>query len=290
MKPTAPMGTNNLRLHDREYFYKYTKADAAMAIIKTRSLRWSSPLIFNDAFDVLREIAPNVPQGSIQEAFARSALQKLKKAGLINPDELQRQDLLNEFLQEAKSDATGNASAQQLTDSLREMWRQHVPRMRILCVTERLTNEALWALYADSHKGVVLKFENLDTNNSPLLLAKAVEYNDRMPMFADADGLVEGLFLGPKALFEQNCFLKKSSLRFEEEWRVVTAARESENGLYSNWPFAPLTLTEVIFGQEIEDRYRRDITSLLRGDLQHVKAYQASIYRGYEFKFEEFRR
>ena len=44
------------RKHERRYFYKYVSAKTAKIIISTRKLRWSSPVLFNDPFDVTQEL------------------------------------------------------------------------------------------------------------------------------------------------------------------------------------------------------------------------------------------
>ena len=40
-------------MHDQTHFFKYAKADAALSILRTATIRYSSPLIFNDPFDNL---------------------------------------------------------------------------------------------------------------------------------------------------------------------------------------------------------------------------------------------
>src|SRR5262245_8464513 len=44
------------RTHDRESFFKYTTVSTAQIVLATRKLRWSSPILFNDFFDVPREL------------------------------------------------------------------------------------------------------------------------------------------------------------------------------------------------------------------------------------------
>ena len=36
---------------DREFFYTYASSDNAKAILRNCSVRWSSPLLFNDPFE-----------------------------------------------------------------------------------------------------------------------------------------------------------------------------------------------------------------------------------------------
>src|SRR5437899_10994122 len=38
--------------HDRKHFYKYFRGDTAIRILDTLRVKWSSPRLFNDPFDV----------------------------------------------------------------------------------------------------------------------------------------------------------------------------------------------------------------------------------------------
>ena len=45
--------------HNRQFFYKYVTAKVAKIVLTTRKLRWSSPLLFNDPFDVTQDLRLN---------------------------------------------------------------------------------------------------------------------------------------------------------------------------------------------------------------------------------------
>lgn len=44
--------TDNYPAHDRSRFYKYVSAETAKIVLETKQVRYSSPLVFNDPFDV----------------------------------------------------------------------------------------------------------------------------------------------------------------------------------------------------------------------------------------------
>jgi len=46
------MPRSSNRLHDRRSFFKYTSAATAKLVLNNRTLRWSSPSLFNDPFDI----------------------------------------------------------------------------------------------------------------------------------------------------------------------------------------------------------------------------------------------
>src|SRR5262245_43309165 len=66
------------RVHDRETFFKYMSASTAKLVLSNRTLRWSSPLLFNDPFDVPRELSFGLTAKDVWDALAR------KIANLIN--------------------------------------------------------------------------------------------------------------------------------------------------------------------------------------------------------------
>jgi hypothetical protein len=59
------------RRHELPFLYKYMSAEVARIVLETGKLRWSSPLIFNDPFDV-----PRALELPFNEADIAAALEK----------------------------------------------------------------------------------------------------------------------------------------------------------------------------------------------------------------------
>ena len=59
------------RLHDRSSFFKYSSASTARLVLENKTLRWSSPSLFNDPFDVPRELSFGITPVEINDALAR---------------------------------------------------------------------------------------------------------------------------------------------------------------------------------------------------------------------------
>lgn len=74
------------RMHERSTFYKYMSLNTAKIVLDSCSLRWSSPVLFNDPFDVPREVMPGINEINIGKALARKLI-----AELITP----REDIQN---------------------------------------------------------------------------------------------------------------------------------------------------------------------------------------------------
>ncbi len=57
------------RTHDRQNFFKYMSSGTAKIVLSNRSLRWSSPVLFNDPFDVPREMSFGLTPVEIVQAL-----------------------------------------------------------------------------------------------------------------------------------------------------------------------------------------------------------------------------
>jgi len=76
-----------LRTHDRSSFFKYMTADTARLVLANRTLRWSSPLLFNDPFDVPRELYFDITPVEIANALTQ------RLADLISSSSLNTQEI-----------------------------------------------------------------------------------------------------------------------------------------------------------------------------------------------------
>ena len=59
------------RLHERISFFKYMPASTAKVVLDNSTLRWSSPSLFNDPFDVPRELSFGITPAQIIEALGK---------------------------------------------------------------------------------------------------------------------------------------------------------------------------------------------------------------------------
>ena len=256
-------------------FYKYVSVSTAKLVLTNSKLRWSSPLAFNDVFDVPTELAwfyvSEITTASIP--FAVSLFEGL---GFANSSKEQREAAIALCSSEQLLSDEETKRAEASLEALRQQWRETVPTMRILCLCERPDIAAMWGLYADSNRGVVLRFDSLSAYDPPWLLAEPVRYSDTLPRFMRPDGIMEAGIAGPQALFDNLCYTKTNDWSHEREWRVLFFARRGEHGLTSDYPFFSQTLTEIILGPRISDQDRLDISALLSHDFSHVRLSQAT--------------
>lgn len=280
------------REHERQFFYKYVTAHVAKTILTTRKLRWSSPILFNDPFDVNQELPLNfneeeinemvyeglasfIEQGNFPETVSNPKLAiLLNVAKRANPEA--RKNLAQKLRQAPKEVTSGQIES---LAELKEKWRQMVPKMRILCLSELNDVTPMWQHYADEYTGVVLKFESVDETDSAFLVARQVIYQDFPIEIADPQawarsmlGQTESTLLDRIMEYQ---YIKATSWSYEQEWRIVSSARQGETGQFANYGFHPRELAGIYFGTQCSTEDRDDMLSLLGHGLDHVSSYEA---------------
>jgi hypothetical protein len=285
------------RRHDRQFFYKYVKADIAKIILVTRKLRWSSPLLFNDPFDITQELRLNFDEAELNAALAEElalliekgdappvpnhpALAALLRAPIVwnrnNPD------VLKKIAAELRDEPIGLTAGQiESFSALKEVWRDIVTGMRILCASELNDVTSMWLHYTDQYRGAVLEFECVDEIGSPFLVARPVIYQDSLPEIAEKQAWVRCMLgLSDKTitdLFTEYQYIKTMAWSYEKEWRVISFALPGESEMFADYLFHPRELSAIYLGERCAEQDLSDILSLLTHGLEHVSAYRAFL-------------
>jgi hypothetical protein len=260
------------RRHDRKTFFKYMPSSTAKIVLAHSTLRWSSPLQFNDPFDVPRELAFGISSKDVSEALAarlaellsnppddtshfKPKLQIILEAARTSSP-LARSELVAEFKKEAQSLLPADTGM----NELRALWRSWIPEFRILCLTEGPEHAAMWYHYADKYQGAVLEFRCIDELDSPLLLAERVTYPTVKPEVFTAAGWAK-LLMTPQEqakaeLFHVATYTKSPDWSYENEWRITAFRDDKDTGFFTDTKFHPIELAGIYLGPRIsaEDR------------------------------------
>jgi hypothetical protein len=294
------------RRHDRAFFYKYVTAQVAKIVLISRKLRWSSPLLFNDPFDVTQELRLNFDDATLRAALTdrmaslieQGDLSTVKDPTLLvvlramvgtTPDT--RRAMAHKLRQRMATLALG--PIQSLAD-LKDLWKKMVPTFRVLCLSELNDITPMWLHYADSYKGVVLQFSAVDELDSTFLMARPVIYEDAPPPIADPNTWVSCLLSQDLrdfwSLFIEHQHYKTNAWAYEKEWRIASGARPGETGLFGEYGFHSRELTDIYLGPKCSAEDRSDILALLTHGLEHVRAYEPflDIHKG-KFTFHGIR-
>jgi DUF2971 family protein len=279
------------RQHDRQYFYKYVSAETAKKILATCKLRWSSPVLFNDPFDVTQELRLNFGAEELTAAVVEEIADLIVRGDPIHETVLPELKALfalfdgasaserSQLAERFRTNPPATTSQEAALDELRKRWSEIVLDLRVLCMSEAPDVTSMWQHYADEYRGVVLQFEASDELDSVWLIARPVAYQDAPPPIADARTWARCMLrrgaLTYMDLFTEYQYTKTTDWVYEREWRVVAFALPGESGKVSYWPFRPRELTGVYLGPNCSEEDQASIMALLKKGLEHVQVCRA---------------
>ena len=273
-------------------FFKYMTAKVAKIVLANHTLRWSSPLCFDDPFDILRDfnlgfkieeikkpvvdeiiklLYKRVASGTRSTSFVERFLKRFHKM-----DYAERGKILSLRLPQFISEKiTSN------NDGMRKQWTEFLPEFRILCLSEVCDNSLMWSLYSDSHKGAVIELQCINEFDSAWLEAQPVTYQDSPPILATKQEWIKHITeqnpidVYQWKFYEPCTITKTTDWEYQKEWRIVSFSRLGESGHYSDYRFSPREVRSVYLGCEMSDEDANDIISLLQNEFSHVRIYRA---------------
>lgn len=263
------------RIHDKDFFFKYTSAEVARKVLETNSIRWSGPALFNDKLDIATGVKFPYGMAELQQAVGEAAILAVngeletkdpKLLWLRNQVTTMAPERREAFYAEVRRLYREDTPKNAVLTAFDTNWRELRPRLRILCLSEVPDSTTMWAYYADNYKGVVLGLCALDISDSSLLRAKPVIYSDDPPALPTKEALAAHLISKDappwEDWFRDHHYLKTTNWSHEREWRVVTYARDGEEGAFSTWPFHPAELAFVILGPDMSPEDRQTISAI----------------------------
>ena len=181
-----------------ERFFKYTSASTAKIVLKNGSLRWSTPALLNDPFDVQFDLQ----FGPDPDRLLRLSLDRLWDAH-CSPNPFVPRNVLGAIVAAFRGkfprlsrDEFDAKFAPAVSEGLRRLRtaipaahaeiRKQLSNVKVLCLTEAPTNTLMWAHYAAGSSGLALRFRSVELLDSPWKLALPVNYVSAIPqMFSE---------------------------------------------------------------------------------------------------------
>ena len=270
------------RQHERQSFFKYMSLSTAKIVLENSTLRWSSPTILNDPFDIPRELFPEVSEQQVATAFAQKLIHEVQNPrdnfeelapGIIEILQSMKQSFptvvsleMNTRLEGLMIVAAKETDVLLSLQVLKDHWLNTLDTKRVICVSEEPDIIPMWNHYADGYKGIVLEFACLDELDSVWLIANPINYTDTKPFTYSAEGLAELVFRNnswaTKYLTVELMRIKTTNWAYEKEWRVSTIKKSNEKGLYSDYGFHPNELKSVILGHQFDNSELPNIMAL----------------------------
>ena len=282
--------------HAKERFFKYTSASTALKILESSAVRYSSPLLFNDPFDVQSGLHFEFEIESLPEKIFQRIEQLVASDREPEPQE---GNILGEaitIMWENKS--THGFPREEIRELIRpqldglkdqiirlqseyqnEWWNDFLPRLYIFSVAEENDNLLMWSHYGDYHRGVVFSFRVLPQQDNPLCVARPVVYRNTPPSFFTEQQWLDDI-LGVRKLehielYFQYAYVKSAVWAYEREWRVWDLRPQPSPLHYYDYPLWDKEVEAVYFGCNIASESKVDIMSLLSMKYPEAKLFQA---------------
>lgn len=239
---------NRFSTTTEKHIYKYfTVNEYLLRNLINNELYFSNPIQFNDPFDCQFEL--NLIEGSEAEI-------DLRKKMALTPEEQKLYNSTN------MRNSLSSGLSQKFYEGLSDM-------IGVTCFTENPDNFLMWSHYANSHKGICLKFDwNI---HKEYFQGTKVIYDNKLPkaQYESAQGFQNEI---PKIVLT-----KLEHWSYENEIRSVV----SINNKKRNLAFNPNSLVGIIFGDKIQHENEQLIKRIidLHNEYNQVKFYKAKLNR-----------
>ena len=290
-------------------FYKYTTISTAEIILRNNSLRWSSPLLFNDIEEC--QFTP-FTQESFMKAFEmyEKVIEQCASGCLIFDQEKFSGNtrLLIDAVKLCKQQGVNTAfPSDNFLLNQGEMHLDYINKgiincFRILCVTNSYNKNLMWAYYAEQHYGCVLELENVFIEPPRQLKESEVRYHENIePLSNPLDKLLYGETPEVKELMIKDImFSKRSNWKHEEEYRFIfvenfgeitseidtqtgkyqTTTKYQPDKLYTDVPILKESVKSIIFGVRTNEENIAKIVSAASENEFNCEFYKMKMQGG----------
>lgn len=276
-------------------FYKYLSPKTAISILQSKNVRYSSPLSFNDPFDIQSglhfDFDIDTPHERVLERIYQLA--SASEEPPVDDKDVWGQVVLAArkycptygFDRERWEKLTG-PSFNQLVQVIKETQRQYqehwrkllLPGIRVFCVSEEKDNLLMWAHYAKDHRGCVFEFWSLPDEDNPLSVARCVNYVDAPPPFYTEEEWLDDLVgikkLDLHGLYRRYAYVKSRHWSYEREWRVWYPMADT-SGEYDEMPVRSSELRAIYIGCKATREFIEEVVPILRRSFPEARVYQA---------------
>ena len=230
------------------YLYKYRSIKSAIEFLKNNSIYFSNYQEFNDPFESVCKKKYDFTPKEYFETFQRWGV-----------------DFFSAAI-EAEKIRLGYVNGK---DLLSQATNQILKDFAYFCMTKDPDNILMWSHYADSHKGVCLKFDLLQDLDT-FALTVPVDYNSEYPEFNTLNG-------NPGI----NIITRKSlDWAYEHEHRTV---KINAHGLYA---IKKDVLAEVIFGCRTSEKDKTLIRDLAKSNGFNRVSFSAAMANPEAYKLD----
>lgn len=297
---------------------KFCTADAAVSVLTSQTLRWSSPHLFGDPFELdhrtglgfdphmlLNEVvrttiamifSPSPPHGN---SPLITGIRRWRDDGRFEtPAEAEASTVLMELLAKMVD------QRQVDIDVLMADWRRFTRHLRICSFSARPDNFPCWQRYADNHRGAVIRFhvQELGVNSDAEGALRPMEYRQVRPEVTTVKEQLNAAIYNERpnlqAGFLDKLLCKSPIHSHEQEWRcfyhaLTEASSKSNNDMdwFDDRPFANEAVSSIYLGAYMSVEDKKKLVDLQRALYPHARLFQAQPVHGkYDIEFVKLAR
>lgn len=290
--------------HDREYFYKFLSYEGALKTLLERRIRLTSSKLFNDPHDAKFKIKP--PFSSSEEFldFSVREMIRIAKTGnfpnhwsttnrdfsRVKPNSNFNEADLIKYVKEGQA-RKYEKKFQDYIDNLNATIDEAFGKSFYYCMTEDISNSAMWAHYADKHQGAVIKFKCIPKIDNLFLLATQVKYMNQEPTYGSKDDWLkiinENISPDLRMLVDNKYATKGMDWEREKEWRIIAPMPEYEGQDYAYNGISNQEVESVYLGCNMSSIEKERLTAAVVNCYPESEIYQAIKDQGFSINFKK---
>lgn len=271
-------------------FFKYVTADTARLILENGKLRWSSPFMFNDPFDVQFDLHLEFDESTIIDLIIDELWQIYSGKKPLRPNNalgyvfqnfiqwvpnLTKEGIFErQGLRQAIAESVNRTK--QLLPELHITQRTLLADAKLLCLSETHNNILMWSHYSGDHTGAVLELERSE-RDSPLKKAEKVIYSKTMPRLMTETDMVQFFSgqwrLNADAIMHNSIFVKAADWSYEKEWRIWLPGTDRTQQ-FIDIEFDKTELVGIWFGCRMSEEYRELLLNILKKNFPNATAHR----------------
>lgn len=288
-----------------DFLYKYSTIETAIKILSNGTFRYSSPITFNDPFDIQTELhfpfnINQLPQ-IILDRMNELITDDFNVA--IDPNDswgkiiifLRNKHVEGDYsLLKLKEFAIPQLEylcniIEQTRVQYNQEWEKELKKIKIFCLSENYQNILIWSHYAQYHTGVCFKLKVMPNMDNTICAARKVNYYEKPPAFFTAKDWVDSVLLNKQIdvgkIYTEYPLVKYNVWKYEEEWRVWAPFDESQDKNYHDMPIYSNEIEAIYIGAKADSDLSKKIIELgkNRGVTNFFQCFMDS--RSYSLKF-----
>ena len=215
---------------------------------------FSSPREFNDPFDCRPILRLSGSKEDLVKYYEGVLYRQAPKLNLR-----ERREVARSLIGNSQSNLRNSGNLARMHELYEEMV---IRKIGVLCLSETCRDILMWSHYADSHRGICLKFcakGNIFATSQP------VRYSKSRP-------LINPVSQTQDEMLDHAIFTKSEHWSYEQEWRLIQY--EKGAGIYK----VPRNdLAGIVLGALITEPDKHDVLRWVKGTEQPLVVYQAKI-------------